>query len=79
MGLRTTVYYHNWGRDCDGIEASRVCKFDTLAKAEKAIDDDYKWADGPTNWTKITRRQYREFIAANPGYVRDRYAEAAGY
>lgn len=66
------VYYFNSGMDCDGVQYGSPVKFDNIGQAEERMEDDYKWADGPTNWNRITKDQYM----ASTSYMRDLGMEA---
>ena len=56
-----TQYYHESGRDCDGVTSSCVHKYKNALQAYEAIESAYNWADGPVYFTKITKAQYDTF------------------
>lgn len=70
------VFIHSWGRDCDGISLCEYHAFPNLEKAIEAMDEMFRWADGPMNYTTISAEDYEQ--GEYPEF-RDPYAERMGY
>ena len=68
-----TIYYTCWSRDCDMCESTTA----GLVYGEKAwdimMDGVSEWAEGPVSYDRISKEEYKEFIAPP---VRDRVLEA---
>lgn len=70
-----TVYFIQWGRDCDGIESTARHSFPNGWTAENYIEESYLWADGPESWERVSKADYRQFEAQ----WRDVYQEQADF
>lgn len=67
------TYYEVWQRDCDCYEWSYTVCFPTRWHEVKHREDAYSNAEGPVSFYKLTRKEYKEYIAPNG---RDRVLEA---
>jgi hypothetical protein len=72
---RRTVYYYCSGHDCDHSHFGYQVKYKNIYEAEIEIDDMYEWADGPMNFSRISKKEYREAES----YKIDKGAERANY
>jgi hypothetical protein len=53
-------YYQTTGTDCDGYRLSHYWKAPTFWHANRYMDQQLDWADGPMQFHRVTRKEYRE-------------------